>query len=161
MGPEIRKLVAEDHQPVVDLSLRAWEPVFASIEHALAGSGVYPQLFPDWREDQRRAVLDVCSDAGMHVWVAELDAVVVGFAATRLHDDGFTGEIYMLAVDPDHQRRGVGAALTSFSTRWIADQGMSVALVETGGDPGHAPARRVYERAGYTPLPAVRYYKKL
>jgi len=35
---------------------------------------------------------------------------------------------------------------------------MRVAMIETGGDPGHAPARRVYERAGYTALPAVRFF---
>ncbi|MGZ4435804.1 MAG: hypothetical protein ACXVW7_19605 [Trebonia sp.] len=31
----------------------------------------------------------------------------------------------------------------------------------TGGDPGHAPARRLYERAGFTPVPLVRYFKAL
>ena len=31
----------------------------------------------------------------------------------------------------------------------------------TGGDPGHAPARHTYEKAGFTPLPLVRYYKEL
>jgi len=38
---------------------------------------------------------------------------------------------------------------------------MKVAMVETGGDPGHAPARHVYEKAGYTLLPIARYYKNL
>ena len=38
---------------------------------------------------------------------------------------------------------------------------MEMAEVMTGGDPGHAPARRSYEKAGYTPLPLVRYYKAL
>ena len=36
---------------------------------------------------------------------------------------------------------------------------MRVAMIETGGD--HAPARRVYEKAGFTPLPAVRFFKSL
>jgi hypothetical protein len=26
---------------------------------------------------------------------------------------------------------------------------------------GHAPARRLYERAGFTPVPLVRYFKTL
>jgi hypothetical protein len=33
--------------------------------------------------------------------------------------------------------------------------------IGTGGDPGHAPARRTYEAAGFTPLPLVRYYRLL
>jgi hypothetical protein len=36
-----------------------------------------------------------------------------------------------------------------------------LAIVATGGDPGHAPARRTYEKAGFTPLPLVRYYALL
>jgi hypothetical protein len=32
-------------------------------------------------------------------------------------------------------------------------------MVETAGDPGHAPARRLYEGAGFTPFPIVRYFR--
>jgi hypothetical protein len=38
---------------------------------------------------------------------------------------------------------------------------MRVAMVETGGDPGHAAARHVYERAGYRLLQVARYFKEL
>jgi hypothetical protein len=38
---------------------------------------------------------------------------------------------------------------------------MKLAVVATGGDESHAPARKSYEKAGYTPLPLVRYYKDL
>ena len=34
-------------------------------------------------------------------------------------------------------------------------------MVETGGDPGHAPAWRVYNKADFTALPVVRYFKAL
>ncbi|WP_150253897.1 GNAT family N-acetyltransferase [Nocardiopsis deserti] len=65
------------------------------------------------------------------------------------------------SVDADHQGRGVGTALTEAATDWIREQGAAVAMVETGGDDGHAPARATYERAGYTALPIVRYFRKL
>ena len=38
---------------------------------------------------------------------------------------------------------------------------MDIAVVETGGDPGHAPARAAYEAAGFTPLPIARYFRLL
>jgi hypothetical protein len=38
---------------------------------------------------------------------------------------------------------------------------MVVAMVETGGDAGHAPARRVYEQAGFRLLPISRYFREL
>lgn len=67
----------------------------------------------------------------------------------------------MLAVDPDDQGHGAGTDLTDFATDWLRGAGMQVAMVETGGDPGHAPARRVYEKADYRPLPVTRYFKAL
>jgi hypothetical protein len=39
---------------------------------------------------------------------------------------------------------------------------MLVAYVGTGGDPGHAAARRAYEKAGYhAAVPAVHYFQEL
>ncbi len=38
---------------------------------------------------------------------------------------------------------------------------MHMAMVETGGDPGHAAARRTYEKAECTLLPIARYLKSL
>ena len=66
-----------------------------------------------------------------------------------------------VAVDPPHQRAGIGSALTEFAVAWIKEQGVAVAMVETGGDPGHAPARAIYDKAGFTKLPIARYFKKL
>jgi len=71
------------------------------------------------------------------------------------------GEIAMLAVDPACQHRGLGTALTEFGTAWLRDAGMRVAMIGTGGDPGHAPARRVYAKADYTLIPMARYFKAL
>jgi len=67
----------------------------------------------------------------------------------------------MLAVDPGDQNRGLGRALIEFAAGWLREAGMRVAMVDTGGDPGHAPPRRVYEQAGYTLLPVARYFKAL
>ena len=87
---------------------------------------------------------------------------VVGFVAVELHHpERSMGEISMLAVDPDYQGSGIGTALTEFALDRLKDAGMTVALVETRGDPGHAAARRTYEKAGYNLLPIARYFKNL
>jgi len=107
-------------------------------------------------------VEDVCAAKKARVWVAEVDGTAVGFVAIELHHPEHSmGEISMLAVDPDHQGWGIGTALTAFALDRLKDAEMTVAMVETGGDPGHAPARRVYEKAGYTLLPIARYFKNL
>jgi GNAT superfamily N-acetyltransferase len=160
MAPTVRPLEDRDRDPVVALSLRAWAPVFASMERVLGPSGVFAALYPDWRAEQRRAVEAALAGARMHVWVAEVDGVVAGFVAAILADET-VGEVHMVAVDPPLQRRGIATALLDVATAWIAGQGRPVALISTGGDPGHDPARRAYERAGFTALPAVNYFRKL
>ena len=161
MRARIRPFEERDVAAVIDLSLRAWAPVFASLERAL-GSAIFRRLHPDWREDQRRTVEEVCAGKHGRVWVAETDGVAVGYAATKVFDPGRSmGEISILAVDPDFQGGGIGTALTEFALERLKDDGMKVAMVETGGDPGHAPARRTYEKAGYTLLPIARYFKNL
>ena len=126
------------------------------------GSAIFRRLHPDWREDQRRAVEDVCAAQKGPVWVAEVDGDAVGFVAIEVYDLGRSmGEISMLAVDPEHQGVGIGTALTEFALDRLKDAGMTVAMVETGGDPGHTAARRTYEKAGYVQLPIARYFKIL
>jgi ribosomal protein S18 acetylase RimI-like enzyme len=71
------------------------------------------------------------------------------------------GEIHMIAVDPAHQGGGVGVALMQRAMSHIMAQGVDLAVAATGGDPGHAPARALYERLGFAPLPLVRYYRTL
>jgi ribosomal protein S18 acetylase RimI-like enzyme len=159
--PLIRLYDDRDAEAVVDLSLRAWAPVFASLEQVL-GSEIFRRQHPDWREDQRKTVEEVCTAKKGRVWVAEVGASTVGFVAVELHHpERSMGEISMLAVDPDYQGRGIGTALTEFALDRLKDAGMRVAMVETGGDPGHAAARRTYEKAGYVLLPIAKYFKNL
>ena len=156
----IRPFKPSDTVAVVDLSLRAWEPVHVSIREAL-GPHINDALQPDWRAKQRSDVEEVLSAPTSNVWVADVDGIVAGFVAVRIHDDRRMGEIDMLAVDRSHQGAGIGTALTTFALDWIRASGISVAMVGTGDDPGHAPARRTYEKAGMKLVPMARFFMKL
>ena len=145
---------------VVRLSLRAWAPVFDSLQKVM-DFDVYREFYPDWRISQQKAVEEVCAARDTKVWVAIEAGSTVGFVAVKFHSESRMGEIYMIAVDPDHQRGGVGTALTDLALDRMRDAGMSVAMVETGGDSGHAPARHTYEKMGFRLLPIARYFKKL
>ena len=161
MNLNMRPFCDDDVEELVRLSLLAWVPVFDSFEHIL-GPRIFPIIYPDWRKTQREGVESVCNDGEKTVvWVAEVDGAVVGFVAYELHNKDKTGEVMLLAVHPDYQNREIGTALNNLALEKMKASGMRMAVVGTGGDPAHAPARRSYEKAGYTALPLVRYYKDL
>lgn len=160
MSVTIEPYTAEQRDAVVQLSLQAWAPVFASLERVL-GPEVFPVLYPDWRVSQQQAVESVCDSEEYQVWVALDVGAPVGFAAVKLHAADSIGEVYMIAVDPAAQRRGIASALMAVATDWMREAGMQVAMVGTGGDPGHAPARQTYEKLDFGLLPLAQYYKKL
>ena len=164
MNPAIRALRPADIQEVVRLSLAAWAPVFASFRQVL-GPRIYARIYPDWRASQAAAVDHVCnqgvSSTEVGVWVAEVDGTIAGFIAYSVDAAQRKGEVELLAVDPAFQNQGIGTRLNTFALERMREAGIDLAEVATGGDPGHAPARRTYEKAGYTPLPLVRFYKAL
>jgi ribosomal protein S18 acetylase RimI-like enzyme len=65
------------------------------------------------------------------------------------------------AVDPRCQRSGVGAALCRHAIEEIRASGVGLVVLGTGGDPGHAPARALYESLGFRRYRIVRYYGPL
>jgi ribosomal protein S18 acetylase RimI-like enzyme len=162
MQSAIRRLVDTDVEAVVAFSLAAWAPVFVALEVEL-GHEVYHLMFPDWRSMQAEAVEAVCRAPENDVWVADVDARPVGFVAVGYVEEAATrvGEIQMLAVDPDHQRAGIGASLVRRAVAEIKSRGVDLAVIATGGDPGHTPARALYEKLNFNGLHQVRYYRKL
>jgi GNAT superfamily N-acetyltransferase len=161
-GFEIRPFQESDLDAIVEFSLRAWEPVYESLRQVL-GDPIFLRLHnPDWRVVQAEAVRSSCTSDERDVFVAVADHRPVGFAAVALnafHER--MGVVDIIAVDPLYQRRGVATHLMDRSIQHMRDRGMDIAAVGTGGDPGHAPARAVYEASGFTQLPGVRYLKLL
>ncbi len=160
MDAVIRPLTESDVDAVVAFSLDAWAPVFASFEQVM-GSRVYRLVYPDWRTAQAAAVADVCRTDGIDVWVADVDGGPVGFVAVRWTEEDAppVGEVEMIAVAPSHQRVGIASRLLDRAVAEVSARGVPLAVIATGGDDGHAPARALYERHGFTGLPLVRYYR--
>ena len=162
MDVVIRPLTDADVDAVVAFSLDAWAPVFASFQTVM-GPRVYGLVYPDWRTAQAAAVAQVCRSAEIGAWVADVEGAPVGFVAVRWTEEDATpvGEVEMIAVAPDHQRAGIAGRLLERAVTEMRARGVPLAVIGTGGDDGHAPARALYERHGFTALPLVRYYRAL
>lgn len=143
------------------LSFRAWAPVMLLTRRAVPGF-VYDAFYPEgWDDRQLTDLAAVLDGEPENVDVAVVDGMVAGWVCNRLHPEDRMGEVHVLAVDPDHQRCGVGTALLEHSFERARAAGMAMTMVETGDDPGHAPGRAVYERSGFVRWPVARYFKSL
>ena len=103
----IRPLTPADLEAVVELSLLAWEPVFISFENIL-GTAIFDLLYrPPWRAAQAANVRRNCLADGAESFVmATSDDVPVGFVVLQQDHDESLGVVEMIAVHPEHQRRG-------------------------------------------------------
>ncbi len=145
-----------------DIRCAAFAPVFASFRSIL-GDEIYEaaQAPEDQRQEQLLAEL-FAAESGWELYTARFGETVVGFISLRLDSDNRVGEIGLNAVHPQHAGRGVGTAMYEFAVSRMRQAGMRVATVATGGDPSHAPARRAYQKAGFTvEIPSVWMCRKL
>ena len=149
-----------DLDTLQELTVLAFEPIFESFAKIL-GSRIFPMVYPDWKQLHRDHVITFFRNEQSHLCVVDIDDIPRGLISYRLDDDEKKGEIEFLAVHPDYQNDGVGTHLNDFALGKMREAGMQLAVVGTGGDESHAPARRAYEKAGFVPLPNVWYVQKL
>ena len=153
----------EDHETLLALASRAWEPVFASVNDVLGADLALLLHGEDWRTHHAGEIRQILGSDSMETWVADLDGRPVGFVTARVADPTRRiGEIHILGVgNPVAQHQGVGTALIRYAEAWLHEQGMAVAYIGSGGDNGHAPARSLYQSLGYRTFPSAQYYKVL
>lgn len=158
---EIIRYADRHREHILELSLRAWAPVFPQLADAVP-SYVYRAFYPDgWEERQVADIGNFLQEEGRFAWVAIDQRTVVGWIGIRLHAADSMGEIYILAVDPDRQREGISTSLMNAAMDYMRTAGMEIVMVETGDDPGHAASRATYEHNGFERWPVARYFREL
>lgn len=144
----INPLAPDQIDDLVDMAIRIWAPVFPSMQADIPDY-VYGAFYPEgWEARQRADVGSMCQDGVTEVHVAFVEGAMAGFVGLQAHPEDRMGVVHILGVDPAFQRHGVG-------------RGLSMAMVETGGDRGHAPSRATYEAAGFERHPVAQYFRKL
>ncbi len=158
----IRPYTPTDLPALHAIRAAAFAPVFASFRN-IVGPDI-AQLGLAAAEQEQADLLDAIAkpDSGHAIAVAEIDATPVGFVSWKPDIAPGVGEITLNAIHPDHSGKGFGTALYEHALAALKAAGMLLATVGTGGDPSHAPARRAYEKAGFSVhLPSIYMYRKL
>jgi ribosomal protein S18 acetylase RimI-like enzyme len=123
------------------LSIRACRPEDVEVVLELWRQADATPSATDTADDLRRAI----AESPAHVLVAEVGGKVIGSVIGTF--DGWRGNIYRLAVHPDHRRQGVARALVAEVEAKLARQGAKriTALVEKE----HPLAMNFWEAKGY------------
>jgi ribosomal protein S18 acetylase RimI-like enzyme len=147
----IRPIADTDVDQCVRFGLESFRSVYASFEER-HGEDVFPRMFPEWENVQAEYMEAACTSGDKETWVYESDGAASGFVVLTT-DPQKLGDIELLAVDPDAQGAGIGTMLNRFGISRLRELGMEYAIVATADDPGHAAARRSYEKVGFIPMP--------
>lgn len=136
----VRRVIADEHVELkaVRLAALAYSPHLA--DH-LAKESAEPLGF--WRD---RAAKGAAADA-MATFVAVTGAVFVGVVDGFLSEDEKTVEIGGMWVSSSLRGAGIGRALLAAVCEWARESGAEHAGLWVRS--ANAPARRLYERAGF------------
>lgn len=131
-----------------DLRIRSYEPGDADgvlRVNATAFAGHPEQGALDAAGLAERMAADWFDPAGL-LMAVDHDDHVVGFHWTKQHD-ATLGEVYVVAVGPDAQGRGLGRTLTLAGLCHLAEQGVDEVQLYVESD--NDPARHIYSRLGF------------
>jgi mycothiol synthase len=84
-------------------------------------------------------------------FAASDDQRLLGFHWTKVHpkqgDEPAIGEVYVVAIGPDAQGRGLGRLLTLAGLHYLRDRGLGAVLLYVEGD--NESALHTYDRLGF------------
>ncbi len=146
----------EDLKAMETIRRKAFQPIFASFRKILGDTIYETAQLPEDLAQEGLLKSYFNEDSFWKTWKVLLESKIIAFVAIRLDKQAEVGEIGLNAVDPDFSGQGIGTEIYHFAVREMKKAGMKVATLATGGDPSHLPARKAYQKAGFTvQIPSV------
>ncbi len=118
-----------------------------------------------WHPEQGGWTVDALRRRELEDWFSpegfllhEIDGELAGFCWTKVHKDPVPmGEIYVIAVDPDHGGKGLGRQLTAAGLQSLAQRGERTGMLFVDAD--NTTAVRLYEKLGFHVNHVTRAYR--
>jgi len=152
--PEVEACTADDFDAILELVRAVWTMGGDFQREKTYGR----EMGAPWQDRIAHAVQDYLQRPDVQTFQIRQEGRLAGFTSYRV--DAVTGlaEIGYNAVAPKFLGGGLGKKLLHFALARLRESGLKEVEVVTGMDPGHGPARAIYEGAGFKPLTrSVRY----
>jgi len=135
---EISAIVQDKIRPVVPADLPALKKVID--ENALFPSDLLDDMIAPYFGQQKAT----------DFWITfeEQEPVAITYFAPEQMTEG-TYNLYLIAVHPDFQGKGIGEALMRHVENFLSARGHRILLVETSGLPEFERTRHFYDKLGY------------
>lgn len=157
----IRKYKESDMETICAIARRAYNDIFEGFEKEI-GKDALDIWIPDAKNSKNAQLKWMAEKNPQWLYICERNGKIVGFIMFHLDYERKLGTIGNNASDPLAGEKGVGQEMYAFALEFFRKEGMKMAMVHTGLDEAHLPARKAYERAGFDrTVPEVLYFKML
>ncbi len=136
-----------DIRPVLPGDLPALKAVIES-------NGLFP---PELLDDMTADYLAKNNDTDHWITYLVGQPVAVAYFAPERMTSG-TYNLYLIAVDVEHQGTGIGAQLMTYIEQFLRQRGDRILIVETSGFDAFEGARAFYLKCGYTQEARIREF---
>lgn len=155
----IRPAKDDDTDTLVEIAKNEWKAIYEGYREQM-GDEIFFSFFPD-SAAQKEAQIRKNVETG-NCFVTECDGKIAGFIYYVYSEENKIGIISNNAVSSEFRGKGIGPRQYEFIFDTLRRLGAKGVKVTTGLDEAHAPARRAYEKAGFSAnTKAITYYKKL
>ena len=151
----------DDADRVRQIAEAAWAPVYDRVRARL-GERLFQLAFGPVLQRRAEQFASMAAGDARTVRVAAEDARLVGFSVVEDWAEKNTGNLSTIAVDPEAQGRGVGAALCTDAFDVVRERGFAyVRAVARLGEVGWATRQLCWNVGLYRQLPSIDYYTLL
>lgn len=158
--------VKEHADAARNIFIEGWKPI-RKVQRSLIGDEAYYAMFTNWEPNKAKSI-DACA-FGRRTDRCCFSAISDGRVAGALTAHFADGEIPVMeignnSVSAEFAGQGIGSSLYRYILEEGKKRGYKYAKVGTGLDEGHAPARRAYEKAGFTrdiAIETIDYYMSI
>lgn len=156
----MREYQAEDLEAVMAIANAGWKEI-RKMSRAALGDRMADMMNPAGDDKSKGLQVKDQIDSGLYnIDICEHDGEIVGFITYK--HDGFIGEICNNAAKTGTGLKGIGQMMYKFVLEKFRSENVKIAKVTTGMDYAHAPARKAYERAGFSKhLDSTTYFMEL